>query len=163
LVDNGNGTWNYTPALNDDTAVTFSYAVTDGIASPVATTATLDITPVNDPPVITSNGGGDAAAVSVAENTTAVTTVVARAPESGWVRSYWIGGGADAAKFTLNAATGALAFVTAPNFEAPADVGANNVYDVTVQVSDGLGGFDTQAIAVTVINVNETPTIITGT
>ena len=39
LVDNGNGTWSYTPALNDDTAVTFSYTVTDGIAAPVATTA----------------------------------------------------------------------------------------------------------------------------
>ena len=30
LVDNVNGTWTYTPALNDDTAVTFSYTVTDG-------------------------------------------------------------------------------------------------------------------------------------
>ena len=28
LVNNGNGTWSYTPAANDDTAVTFSYAVT---------------------------------------------------------------------------------------------------------------------------------------
>ena len=32
LVNNGNGTWSYTPAANDDTAVTFSYAVTDGVA-----------------------------------------------------------------------------------------------------------------------------------
>ena len=53
LVNNGNGTWSYTPALNDDTSVTFSYAVTDGIAAPVATTATLDITPVNDAPTTT--------------------------------------------------------------------------------------------------------------
>jgi hypothetical protein len=30
LVDNGNGTWTYTPALNDDTNVSFSYTVTDG-------------------------------------------------------------------------------------------------------------------------------------
>ena len=50
LVDNGDGTWTYTPAADDDTDVTFSYAVDDGIAAPVATTATLDITPVNDPP-----------------------------------------------------------------------------------------------------------------
>src|SRR4029079_7182034 len=49
-VDNNNGTWSYTPAANDDTAVTFSYAVSDGIAAPVATTASLDITPVNDAP-----------------------------------------------------------------------------------------------------------------
>ena len=60
LVNNGNGTWSYTPALNDDTAVTFSYAVTDGIAAPVATSATLDITPVNDAPTTTPvTLGGD--------------------------------------------------------------------------------------------------------
>lgn len=48
LADHGDGTWSYTPALNDDTAVTFSYGVTDGIAPAVAASATLDITPVND-------------------------------------------------------------------------------------------------------------------
>src|SRR6185503_4443032 len=56
LVNNGNGTWSYTPAANDDTSVTFSYAVSDGIAAPVTTTATLDITPANEtniPPVTT--------------------------------------------------------------------------------------------------------------
>ena len=110
-------------------------------------------------PTITSNGGGDTAAVSIAENTTAVTTVTATDPDAGQTLSYSIIGGADAAKFTINATTGALAFVTAPNFEAPTDAGANNVYDVTVQVSDGNGGIDTQAIAVTVTNQNEVPTI----
>ena len=30
LVDNNNGTWSYTPALNDDSSVSFSYQVTDG-------------------------------------------------------------------------------------------------------------------------------------
>jgi hypothetical protein len=49
LVDNGNGTWNYTPASNDDTAVSFTYTVTDGSLT-VAGTANLDITPVNDAP-----------------------------------------------------------------------------------------------------------------
>jgi VCBS repeat-containing protein len=52
LTNNGNGTWSYTPAPNDDSAVTFSYQVTDGIASPVGASATLDITPVNDAPVV---------------------------------------------------------------------------------------------------------------
>lgn len=36
--------------------------------------------------------------------------------------------------------------------------GGNNVYDVTVLVSDGRGGTDTKAIAVKVTNVNEIPT-----
>ncbi len=49
LIDNGDGTWSYTPALNDDTSVSFSYTVTDGSLS-VAGSATLDITPVNDAP-----------------------------------------------------------------------------------------------------------------
>src|SRR5205823_4818719 len=57
LVNNGNGTWNYTPALNDDTSVSFSYTITDngttnGSPDPksVAGSATLDITTVNDAP-----------------------------------------------------------------------------------------------------------------
>ena len=57
LVDNGDGTWSYTPAADDDTSVSFSYTITDdgttgGAADPqsVAGSATLDITPVNDAP-----------------------------------------------------------------------------------------------------------------
>ncbi|UCV16184.1 cadherin-like domain-containing protein [Quatrionicoccus australiensis] len=60
LVNNGNGTWTYTPALNDDTNVSFSYTITDngttnGVSDPksVAGSATLDITPVNDAPTTT--------------------------------------------------------------------------------------------------------------
>jgi len=49
LVDNGNGTWSYTPALDDGGAVSFTYDVTDGISS-VATSASLDITAVADAP-----------------------------------------------------------------------------------------------------------------
>jgi hypothetical protein len=114
--------------------------------------------PGNNPPAITSNGGGNTAAVSIAENTTAVTTVTATDPDAGQTLSYSIFGGADASKFAINVTTGALAFLTAPNFEAPTDVGGNNVYDVTVQVSDGNGGSDTQAIAVSVSDQNESGT-----
>ncbi|WP_031323769.1 cadherin-like domain-containing protein, partial [Stutzerimonas stutzeri] len=47
LVANGNGTWSYTPALDDDTSVTFSYVISDGALTTTGT-ATLDITPVDD-------------------------------------------------------------------------------------------------------------------
>ena len=40
------------------------------------------------------------------------------------------------------------------------DVGTNNVYDVQVTVTDSGGLTDVQDIVVTVINVNEAPTII---
>ncbi|MEP5177733.1 MAG: cadherin-like domain-containing protein, partial [Marinobacter alexandrii] len=53
LTDNMDGTWTYVPAADDDTDVSFEYQVTDGIAAPVAATATMDITPVNDAPVAT--------------------------------------------------------------------------------------------------------------
>ena len=76
-------------------------------------------------------------------------------PDVGQTLSYSIIGGADASKFTIGSSTGALSFVTAPNFELPTDAGGNNVYDVIVQASDGHGGIDTQAIAVTVQNVGE--------
>ena len=45
------------------------------------------------------------------------------------------------------------AFASAPDFEAPADANGDNIYEVTVQASDGAGGIDTQAITVTVANV----------
>ena len=48
LVDNGDGTWTYTPDDNDDTAVSFTYTITDGAGGSVAASASLDITPVND-------------------------------------------------------------------------------------------------------------------
>ena len=110
---------------------------------------------VNETPMITSNGRRRTAAISIAENTTAVTTVTATDPDVGQTLSYSIIGGADASKFTIGSSTGALSFVTAPNFELPTDAGGNNVYDVIVQASDGHGGIDTQAIAVTVTDVFE--------
>ncbi|AMV30541.1 Cadherin domain protein [Pirellula sp. SH-Sr6A] len=115
---------------------------------------------VNDAPTITSNGGGDSASVSVSENSTAVTTVVATdsdVPAQNLV--YSIAGGADAIKFTIHPTTGALSIVAAPNFEMPTDVGADNVYDVIVQVSDG-ALTDSQSIAVTVTNSNDAPVAV---
>ena len=115
----------------------------------------------NDPPVITSDGGGLTASLSIPENTTAVTTVTATDPDAGTSLGYSISGGVDAGKFTIDASGGQLAFLTAPDYEAPTDSGTDNVYDVTVQVSDG-SLTDSQAIAVTVTNVNEAPIIQEG-
>ena len=77
----------------------------------------------NNAPIITSNGGGNTASVSIAENTTAVTTVTATDPDVGQTLSYSISGGADESKFTIDPTTGALSFITAPDFEPPTDTG----------------------------------------
>ena len=119
---------------------------------------------LNFAPEIKSDGGGATAIITIAENMAVVTTVTATDannvlgdPLNPQLLTFSIAGGADALKFAINATTGALTFVAAPNFELPADVGANNVYDVIVQVSDGVA-VDTQALAVTVSNVDEAAT-----
>ena len=115
--------------------------------------ATVHVIAVNDAPVITSNGGGDIATVSVAENTTAVTTVVATDPDSSSL-TYSIFGGSDAGKFQINASSGVLSFITAPDFEIPGDSDHNNTYVVQVRASDGTLT-DTQTVTVSVADVSD--------
>ncbi len=115
----------------------------------------VEATFLNTSPTITSNGGGATASVSIVENSTAVTTVAASdADLPAQTLTYSISGGVDAARFSINSSTGDLSFVAVPDYEAPTDSGANNVYDVIVQVSDG-SLTDTQAIAISVTNINE--------
>nr|MBX2884870.1 tandem-95 repeat protein [Granulosicoccus sp.] len=127
--------------------------VADGNGGTDTQTIAVTVTNVNEDPVISS-----AASVNAAENQTAVTTITSTDVD-GDSPTYSISGGTDAGLFSINGSSGALTFNTAPDFESPADTGADNVYDVTVQVADGNGGTDTQAIAVTVTNVNENPVI----
>jgi Ca2+-binding RTX toxin-like protein len=49
LVDNGNGTWSYTPAPNSDNDAIVNFDVTDGIAS-VANTMSIEVVAVADSP-----------------------------------------------------------------------------------------------------------------
>jgi Ca2+-binding RTX toxin-like protein len=112
---------------------------------------------LNKQPVITSDGGGETVAATVLENGTAVTTVTATDPDAGQTLNYAIAGGADATRFTINSSTGVLAFTASPDFEAPVDANGDNVYEVSIQVSDGSGGTDRQVITVSVGNQNEAP------
>ena len=72
--------------------------------------------------------------------------------------TFSITGGADASLFTIVGGN-QLQFVGAPNFEAPGDAGANNVYDVKVTATDGLN-LTVQSLAVTVTDINDKPTDI---
>jgi maltoporin len=135
----------------------FFYVLRMGNGAFAVAKVDVSITGENDTPTIDSDGGGDTASVLVPENTSAVTTVHATDPDNGASLTYTIVGGADSSAFTLNPTTGELTFNSAPNFEAATDVGADNAYEVQVQVSDGLGGIDTQTITVDVTDVNEAP------
>lgn len=96
-------------------------------------------------------GQGSDLAVRLSENSRLVTQLTG-SDSDGDTLSWSIAGGADAARFSIDTATGSLQFRTAPDFEAPADVGGNNVYDVVVQLSDGSAS-DTINLAVTVADV----------
>jgi Ca2+-binding RTX toxin-like protein len=124
--------------------------VNDNGALSSSDTAIINITAVNDAPVITSNS-----TVNFAENATGtVYTVTSTDPDAGATKTYSLSGGADVAKFDIDSITGAVTFKTSPNYESPIDSGANNVYDINVRVSDGTLT-DTKAVAITVTNVGE--------
>ena len=95
-----------------------------------------------------------AATFTVDEGTTAVETLTAEDQDSAAADLEWSkAGGADADDFTLST-DGALAFAAAPDYENPGDADGDNVYEVTVQVSDGTDT-DTEDVVVTVENVDE--------
>ena len=125
--------------------------------STAAETASLDVTAVNDAPVITS-----AAAVNYAENAVVPVAVTASDPDTGDTLTWSITGGDDQLLFSVTAA-GVLTFISSPDFEAPADNDGNNVYNVTLTVKDSQNVTDSQALAVTVTNVNEAPVITSDT
>ena len=102
-----------------------------------------------------------AATASVVENITPATpfyTAIATDPKSNASLTYSISGGTDADLFNINAMTGAITFKAPPNFEAPADFGGDNVYDIRVHAEDGALAAD-RALAITVTNINEAPII----
>ncbi|MCX6839613.1 MAG: hypothetical protein NTX35_17650, partial [Verrucomicrobia bacterium] len=79
-------------------------------------------------------------------------------------KTFSISGGADSAQFNIVSSTGVLTFASAPNYEVPTDVNSDNVYEVTVRIVDDGSPVqnDTQALSVTVTNVNELPSFTKG-
>lgn len=94
-----------------------------------------------------------ATAANIPENKTGVVyTAVATDPDND-VLSYSISAGEDQNLFTIDSSTGAVYVRNPPNFEAPADADANNIYRFTVVVSDGKGGAATRDVEISVTDV----------
>lgn len=138
---------------NTDNIYDVIVQASDGISNDTQSLAVTVTNLPDAPPVITSNGGGAAASISLLENSTAVTKVTASTPEGG-PPSFAITAGADAALFAIDIATGMLSFKAAPDFEAPADSNGDNVYEVTVKVSDGVLG-DVQSLSIGVTDESD--------
>ena len=90
--------------------------------------------------------------ISVDENETAVALLAATDADSDGI-SWSKNGGADEAQFNLTT-DGELTFVSAPDYESPADAGANNEYVVVVRASDGIDHADL-TLTTTVADLDE--------
>ena len=106
-----------------------------------------------------------ASTFSVAENTTAVGTVVAADADSAdSVTGYEITAGADSAKFAITN-VGVLTFAAAPDYDNPGDVlsatpanaAGNNQYIVVVTATSGTGARQTTATQTLTITVTDVP------
>jgi hypothetical protein len=93
---------------------------------------------------------------SVPENTTYVGAITTS--ESATITIF---GGEDSSKFGITRtgdSSTSLSFLSAPNFEAPTDVGANNTYIVVFRALDGASNAGYETVTVTVTDVVETST-----
>ena len=135
---------------------------------------TIRLTDVNERPTIETTQ----TAISVAENQTSVLDYDADDPDdngetndSANTLTWSVESADDGGFFDIDSSTGVLTFKNAPNFEDKQDAGADNVYNVTVTVTDnGIDGARgasnhlsvSKSLAVTVTDVNETPTLTTA-
>ena len=109
-------------------------------------------TPDTTAPTFTSSSS-----FSAAENiSTSATAATIRVSESATVT---ISSGVDAARFNISRSetnTAIIKFNVSPDFEAPIDVGTNNVYELTLTATDAAANAGTQSITITVTDVVDT-------
>ena len=136
--------------LDNETKASYAVTVTATDTSDATDTIeiTIDVTDEDEQPSLSGS-----AAVSYAENCTAsVANYTAADPEGATVS--WILSGADSDDFSISAG-GALSFNSSPDFETPADADTDNIYQMTVEATDGTTDKVTLAVTVTVTNVDE--------
>jgi hypothetical protein len=125
-----------------------NWSTTDGSGDQSITFTTTAFT-LNDgnAPVFTSE-----ATVAVNENTIGVIhTLTAMHAQS---ITYTLGNANDELLFSLNAGSGELNFITAPDFENPQDGNEDNVYVIEAIASDGVNE-TSQTVSITVIDLIE--------
>jgi hypothetical protein len=72
--------------------------------------------------------------------------------------------GNDGALFNIvktETASAVLRFKVSPDFEGPTDVGANNIYNITITTADSLGNSASRTFFIVVTNLNESSTTST--
>ena len=142
----------------------YTVGVTDGDSDMI--TVTITVTNVDEAPELT---GMDSVRVpeNTAGETQVETTYTVTDDEDMNMDVPLTLSGADAADFNLtdadNDGTYELTFKQSPNYEAPADAGTDNVYNVTVVATDSDNQTDMMAVTVMVTNEDEAGTLTLST
>ena len=136
---------------------TVTVTVTDSFGQSATVTATIKVTDEDETPELE----GDVPAKYPEKSTDLVATFTAMDPEGESV--LWSLNGTDASDFTITG--GVLRFKSSPNFEAPrgGSDSNSNIYEVTVQASDGGTANADKAVSIRVTNVEETGTVTLST
>ncbi len=148
LVDNGDGTWTFTPQIDDDTEVSFTFDIIDDEDLVVSGSANLDILPINDAP----NAEND---VITTEEDTAVTidVLVNDSDVEGDVLSIQ-SASVPSEQGSVDIVDGKLVFTPAENFNGEATI--------SYIVTDG-DLTDEAKVSVTVTPVNDSPVAVDDT
>ncbi|EHK2874424.1 tandem-95 repeat protein, partial [Vibrio parahaemolyticus] len=148
LVDNGDGTWTFTPQIDDDTEVSFTFDIIDDKDQVVSGSANLDILPINDAP----NAEND---VITTEEDTAVTidVLVNDSDVEGDALSIQ-SASVPSEQGSVDIVDGKLVFTPAENFNGEATI--------TYIVTDG-DLTDEAKVTVTVTPVNDSPVAVDDT
>ena len=139
---------------------------TDPFGARVTAEVTIEVTDVNEAPSVTGaasidhaegNAGNAADVAALDPNMYTVTDADGDDDVTNATDVKWSLSGADASKFDITGTGGTrtLAFKANPDYESPGDSGANNVYEVTVVVTDTKSNTDSQAVMVKVTNIEE--------
>ncbi len=132
----------YTPAANYNGPDSFTFMATDCVGDSNIATVTINVTPVNDDPILGAIGDRNIPEMAAYSFTLSSTDIDAGAP--------------------LYSATGLPtgATVTGNTFNwTPSEAQGPGSYPITFQVSDGAGGLDSETITITVNEVNVAPTL----
>ena len=152
-------TFNTAPNFEVKATYAITVNVSDGVNSS-SQDLTINITDVNDAPTFVDL----AFEYSITEGTTALGSFSVVDEDTADQTTTITGD--DAGKFSLTNedgdATLDLAFTTAPDYSSPGDVGGDNVYNITLTVSDGTAE-TAQAITITVLDSDVVPVIAATT
>ncbi|ENL1287239.1 tandem-95 repeat protein, partial [Vibrio parahaemolyticus] len=148
LVDNGDGTWTFTPQIDDDTEVSFTFDIIDDEDLVVSGSANLDILPINDAP----NAENDV--IATEEDTVVTIDVLVNDSDVEGDALSIQSASVPSEQGSVDIVDGKLVFTPAENFNGEATI--------TYIVTDG-DLTDEANVTVTVTPVNDSPVAVDDT